>query len=65
MKILSILYIGSFEYGEGSTSWQRMDAIRDLGHDVTALDINTAISLAGEAGTPAWRPAYFSRKEHK
>ena len=44
LEVLSVLYVASFEYGDGSTSWQRMEALRSMGHNVTALDTNTPLT---------------------
>jgi spore maturation protein CgeB len=41
---LSILFLGSSEYGDSSTGVHRVEALQRLGHTVTVLDYNTPFS---------------------
>lgn len=41
---LSILFLGSSEYGDSSTGVHRVQALQRLGHTVTVLDYNTPLS---------------------
>ncbi len=45
MKILHILYVG--QSTAGGTSWMRMNALKELGHDVTAIDTRPIVRLRG------------------
>ena len=45
METKRILCAGSFAYGQGSTSWQRIEAIKRLGHQVSFIDTTPPFAL--------------------